>query len=116
MSLAAINEDDAADRMHGPVMVEELCGLLSAHGPLAFVDVTVGTGGHADAMLRTTSARMLGLDRDAAALAVARERLAGFGDPVTLQQADFSDPPPLMKETGVAGAEAILADLRVSTY
>ncbi len=75
MNLAVRYEDDAADRRHVPVMVEEVCGLLSAHGPLAFVDVTVGTGGHAEAMLRATKARMLGLDRDAAALAVARDRL-----------------------------------------
>jgi 16S rRNA C1402 N4-methylase RsmH len=65
MNLAVRYEDDAADRRHVPVMVEEVCGLLSAHGPLAFVDVTVGTGGHAEAMLRASKARMLGLDRDA---------------------------------------------------
>src|SRR5271156_6150928 len=79
MNLAVRYEDDAADRRHVPVMVEEVCGLLSAHGPLAFVDVTVGTGGHAEAMLRATKARMLGLDRDAAAIAVARDRLGGVG-------------------------------------
>ena len=116
MSLAAINEDDAADRMHVPVMVEEVCGLLSAHGPLAFVDVTVGTGGHASAMLRATSARMLGIDRDAGALSVARERLVEFGDRVTLQQADFSELAGVMKETGFDGADAILADLGMSSY
>jgi 16S rRNA (cytosine1402-N4)-methyltransferase len=116
MSLAAINEDDAADRMHVPVMVEEVCGLLSAHGPLAFVDVTVGTGGHASAMLRATSARMLGIDRDAGALSVARERLAEFGDRVALQQADFSELAGVIKETGFDGADAILADLGMSSY
>jgi 16S rRNA (cytosine1402-N4)-methyltransferase len=116
MSLAAINEDDAADRMHVPVMVEEVCGLLSAHGPLAFVDVTVGTGGHASAMLRATSVRMLGLDRDAAALAVAREHLAEFGDRVRLQQADFSEISDVLKESGFDGADAILADLGMSSY
>src|SRR5260370_42259997 len=116
MNLAVRYEDDGADRRHVPVMVEEVCGLLSAHGPLAFVDVTVGTGGHAEAMLRTTSTRMLGLDRDAAALAVARERLAEFGDRVTLQQADFSDLAAVMKESGFEGADANLADLRVSRY
>jgi len=116
MSLAAINEDDAADRMHVPVMVEEVCGLLSAHGPLAFVDVTVGTGGHADAMLRATSARMLGIDRDAGAISVARERLAEFGDRVALQQADFSEISGVMKESGFDGADAILADLGMSSY
>jgi len=116
MSLAAINEDDAADRMHVPVMVEEVCGLLSAHGPLAFVDVTVGTGGHAAAMLRATSARMLGIDRDAGALSVARERLVEFGDRVTLRQADFSELAGVMKESGFDGADAILADLGMSSY
>ncbi|HSU91607.1 MAG TPA: 16S rRNA (cytosine(1402)-N(4))-methyltransferase RsmH, partial [Sporolactobacillaceae bacterium] len=101
---------------HVPVMVEEVCGLLSAHGPLAFVDVTVGTGGHAAAMLRATSARMLGIDRDEAALAVARERLAEFGDRVALRQADFSELAGVMKESGFDGADAILADLGMSSY
>jgi 16S rRNA (cytosine1402-N4)-methyltransferase len=116
MSLAAINEDDAADRLHVPVMVEEVCGLRSAHGPLAFVDVTVGTGGHGAAMLRATSARMLGIDRDASALSIARDRLAEFGARVTLQQADFSELAGVMKESGFAGADAILADLGMSSY
>ena len=79
MSLAAIHDDDAADRRHVPVMVEEVCGLLSAHGPLAFVDVTVGTGGHAAAMLRATRARMLGLDRDAGALIRSRHSIPPDG-------------------------------------
>src|ERR1700732_1517185 len=80
MNLAVRYEDDAADRRHVPVMVEEVCGLLSAHGPLAFVDVTVGTGGHAVAMLRATKARMLGLDRAAAAVAVGADAmLADWG-------------------------------------
>src|SRR5260370_35783065 len=105
MSLAAINEDDAADRMHGPVMVEEVCGLLSAHGPLAFVDVTVGTGGHAEAMLRTTSTRMLGLDRDAAALAVARERPAEYGGAVTPHPAGLTEPAPPIENEAMPGRD-----------
>ena len=123
MNLAVINDDDAADRRHVPVMVEEVCGLLSAHGPLAFVDVTLGTGGHAGAMLRATSARMLGIDRDESALAVARERLAEFGDRVTLHRGDFGEIATVMKQAGFAGAnagfdgaDAILADLGMSSY
>jgi 16S rRNA (cytosine1402-N4)-methyltransferase len=116
MNLAVIHEDDAADRRHVPVMVEEVCGLLPAHGPLAFVDVTVGTGGHAEAMLRATKARMLGLDRDAAALAVARDRLAEFGDRVVLERADFGDVAAVMKQHHFDGAEAMLADLGMSSY
>ncbi|MGO9799251.1 MAG: 16S rRNA (cytosine(1402)-N(4))-methyltransferase RsmH [Candidatus Binatus sp.] len=116
MSLAAIHEDDAADRRHVPVMVEEVCGLLSAHGPLAFVDVTVGTGGHAAAMLRATGTRMLGLDRDGAVLAVASGRLAEFGDRVVLERADFGEVAAVMKHHGFDGADAMLADLGMSSY
>jgi 16S rRNA (cytosine1402-N4)-methyltransferase len=116
MSLAAINEDDAADRRHVPVMVEEVCGLLSAHGQLAFVDVTLGTAGHAAAMLRATGARMLGLDRDGAALAAARERLAEFGDRVVLERANFGEIAAVMKRHHFDGADAILADLGMSSY
>ena len=116
MNLAMRYEDDAADRWHVPVMVEEVCGLLSAHGPLAFVDVTVGTGGHAAAMLRATRARMLGLDRDAAALAVARDRLVEFGDRVVLERADFGEIADVMRRHHFEGADAILADLGMSSY
>jgi 16S rRNA (cytosine1402-N4)-methyltransferase len=116
MSLAVRYEDDAADRWHVPVMVEEVCGLLAAHGPLAFVDVTVGTGGHAAAMLRATKARMLGLDRDQAALAVARERLSEFGDRVVLERADFGEIASLMRAHHIEGADAILADLGMSSF
>jgi 16S rRNA (cytosine1402-N4)-methyltransferase len=99
-----------------PVMVEEVCGLLSAHGPLAFVDVTVGTGGHAEAMLRASKARMLGLDRDAAAIAVARDRLGEFGDRVVLERADFGEVAAVMKQHHFDGADAMLADLGMSSY
>jgi len=115
MSLAAIYEDGATDRWHVPVMVEEVCGLASAHGPLAFVDVTVGAGGHAAAILRATDARMLGLDRDQRALEVARENLAQFGDRVTLVRADFGEIKSAMRDSGFDGADVILADLGMSS-
>lgn len=115
MSLAAIHGDGAADRWHVPVMVEEVCGLLSAHGPRAFVDVTVGAGGHAAAILGATAARMLGLDRDAAALSLAREQLSRFGDRVTLVRTDFGELAAQLAGHGFAGADAILADLGMSS-
>jgi 16S rRNA (cytosine1402-N4)-methyltransferase len=115
MNLAVRYEDDAADRRHVPVMVEEVCGLLSAHGPLAFVDVTVGAGGHAAAILRATDARMLGLDRDERALEIAHENLSEFGDRVTLHRADFGEIKSAMNECRFDGADVILADLGMSS-
>jgi 16S rRNA (cytosine1402-N4)-methyltransferase len=67
-------------------------------------------------MLRATKARMLGLDRDAAALAVARDRLVEFGDRVVLERADFGEIAAVMKQHHFDGADAMLADLGMSSY
>jgi 16S rRNA (cytosine1402-N4)-methyltransferase len=79
-----------------------------------FVDVTIGAGGHAEALLeRSPRVRLLGLDRDPDALAIARERLERFGDRVALREADFGD-----LDVALAGAptpDGILADLGVSS-
>ena len=57
-------------------MVDEVSGALEpARGGL-FVDCTVGLGGHARALLEAGASRLIGLDRDPAALALARETLA----------------------------------------
>jgi 16S rRNA (cytosine1402-N4)-methyltransferase len=116
MSLVAAFEAESSDRLHEPVMVAEVAALLSAHAPILFVDATVGTGGHAAAVLRATGARMLGLDRDGDALAVAAERLGEFGDRVTLRQANFTELDDAMADCGFSHADAILADLGMSSF
>ena len=57
-----------------------------------------------------------GIDRDAAALAAARERLAEFGDRVRCVEADFGEIAAVMKSSDFDGADAILADLGMSSY
>jgi len=116
MSLVAAFEAEKSDRLHEPVMVAEVVALLSAHAPNLIVDATVGTGGHAAALLRGTDARLLGLDRDADALDVARERLAEFADRIMLRQADFAELDDAMAECGLSQADAILADLGMSSF
>jgi 16S rRNA (cytosine1402-N4)-methyltransferase len=115
MALAVKQDEEAAGRRHVPVMVDEVCDLLCAHGPLALVDATLGTGGHAEAMLLRTRARLLGIDRDTTALEAARERLAPFGDRVTLRHGNFGDIATIMREAGFPAADAILADLGMSS-
>jgi len=116
MSLVAAFEAEKSDRLHEPVMVAEVVALLSAHAPNLIVEATVGTGGHAAALLRGTDARLLGLDRDADALDVARERLAEFADRIMLRQADFAELDDAMAECGFSQADAILADLGMSSF
>jgi 16S rRNA (cytosine1402-N4)-methyltransferase len=117
MSFAAMSQNGADRRAHVPVMAVEVVELLSAPAPLAIVDGTLGTGGHAAAMLEAAPrARLLGIDQDAAALAHAREVLAKFHDRVTFVQANFAEISPLMREAGLDRADAILADLGMSTF
>ena len=116
MNLAVKHDDDATARMHVPVMVGEVRDLLCAHGPRVVVDATVGTGGHAAALLAATDAHLIGIDRDVDALALARERLGSFGTRVRLRHADFSDLAAVVQECGAEAVDAIVADLGMSSF
>ena len=70
-------------------MTAEVIGLLAGRGTV--VDMTVGSGGHAAALLEAGVSRLVGVDRDPEALALARERLSAFGDRVRLVGARFSE-------------------------
>lgn len=79
-----------------------------------FVDATVGAGGHAAALLEAGSGiELLGLDRDPDALALARARLAHFGERVRLAQFNFGDLGAALE--GYPAPDGILADLGVSS-
>jgi len=116
MNLAVKHDDGATARMHVPVMVGEVRDLLCAHGPRVVVDATVGTGGHAAALLEGTDARLIGIDRDVDALALARERLGSFGTRVMLRHADFGDLAAVVRECGAEVVDAIVADLGMSSF
>src|SRR5258708_32486459 len=73
-------------------------------------------GGRVEAYLRVSKARMLVLVCVAAAIAVARDRLGEFGDRVVLERADFGEGAAVMKQHHFDGADAILADLGMSSY
>jgi len=100
---------------HEPVMLPEVVALLGpARGGL-FVDCTVGLGGHTRALLDAGAARILGLDRDLSALAIARDTLAPYGDRVELVHADYRDLGRVLDERGIPGVDGALADLGVSS-
>ena len=101
--------------LHEPVMVPEtIAHLAPARGGL-FVDCTVGLGGHSRALLEAGASGILGLDRDPSALALARERLAAFGDRVELVHADYRELDRVLDERGIARVSGALADLGVSS-
>ncbi len=116
MGAAVQVSEPIARRMHQPVMAEEVCALLAARNPRTIVDATVGTGGHAELLLASGAARLVGLDRDADALVVARERLGKFGARVTLGHADFAELDAVLDQNGIESVDAIMADLGLSSF
>src|SRR5215210_8932404 len=100
---------------HEPVMVAETIALLDPSRGGLFVDCTVGLGGHARAVLEAGAARVIGLDRDTAALALAAASLSEFRDRVELVHADYRDLTSVLQARGIQGIEGALADLGVSS-
>ncbi|MGH9179529.1 MAG: 16S rRNA (cytosine(1402)-N(4))-methyltransferase RsmH [Acidimicrobiales bacterium] len=100
---------------HLPVMAGEVTGLLAGVPDGVFVDATLGGGGHAAALLAAhPGLRMVGIDRDADALAAAAFVLAPFGDRVlALHHARFDRLPELV--AGLGPLTAALFDLGLSS-
>ena len=101
--------------LHEPVLVAEALALLQPERGGAFVDCTVGLGGHGRAVLDAGATRLIGLDRDADALRLAAEALAAFGDRVELVHADYRDLDRVLEARGLPHVAGILADLGVSS-
>jgi 16S rRNA (cytosine1402-N4)-methyltransferase len=79
------------------------------------LDLTLGLGGHAEALLAAGVDRVIGVDRDSEALSVASERLAAYGDRFRTVQARFSDVDGIARESGLRTLDAALYDLGVSS-
>ena len=83
---------------HIPVLRDEVVSLFASVPPGTVVDATVGGGGHAAALLEAyPGLRVVGLDRDPAALEAARARLSTFGDRVSLVARPFSSLPEIFR-------------------
>jgi 16S rRNA (cytosine1402-N4)-methyltransferase len=102
---------------HLPVMVDEVLETLAPAPGSLHIDATVGGGGHSRRILEANSpdGRLLGLDADRAAIARTRDRLAEFGERVTLRQANFEQLADVAAEAGFAPADGILFDLGLSS-
>jgi 16S rRNA (cytosine1402-N4)-methyltransferase len=101
--------------LHEPVLVAEVVEQLAPSRGGAFVDCTVGLGGHARALLEGGATRLIGLDRDREAIAHAREALIAFGDRVTLVHSDYRDLAAVLDARGVGPVDGVLVDLGVSS-
>ncbi|HEX7839234.1 MAG TPA: 16S rRNA (cytosine(1402)-N(4))-methyltransferase RsmH [Kofleriaceae bacterium] len=105
-----------ADFAHAPVLAAEVLEALSPRDHGVYVDGTLGGAGHAGALLtRAPHARLIGIDRDPAALAASRQALAAFAERVHLVHGEYGDLARILAGHGVTHADGILLDLGVSS-
>ena len=102
---------------HASVMLDETLEALAPRSGGVYADVTLGGGGHAEAVLEHSApdGRLVGVDRDPAALEAASERLARFGDRATILHGAFADLSLMLGEVGTPRVDGIVADIGVSS-
>ncbi len=114
-----MTQDRPAQDRHTPVLLERVVDVLAPalqEQGAVMVDATLGMGGHTERVLECCpTARVVGIDRDPQALALARVRLARFGDRFTGVHAVYDEVPEALSSLGIATAHAVLFDLGVSS-
>ncbi len=103
---------------HVPVLLAEVLEFLDVRPDGFYVDATLGAGGHAEAILRELQrgrGKLLGIDRDPTALALARERLRAFGERLIAMHGNFAEIDALHQASGMPPADGMIADLGLSS-
>ena len=101
---------------HVSVLLNECLDGLHIRPDGIYVDGTLGGAGHSSQIAkRLTTGRLIGIDRDQVALKAAGERLAPYGDKVTLVHANFCEIAGVLKDLQIPGVDGILLDLGVSS-
>ena len=104
------------DFHHVSVLLEECIEGLNIKPEGIYVDGTLGGAGHSSRIAaQLTTGRLIGIDRDEIALAAAGERLAPFGNRVTLVHSNFCEIDSVLGRLGISGVDGILLDLGVSS-
>lgn len=105
-----------SDFHHVSVLLEECIDGLNIKPDGIYVDGTLGGAGHSSRIAaKLTTGRLIGIDRDPVALKAAGERLAPFGDRVTLVHSNFCEIADVLDDLGIGGVDGILLDLGVSS-
>lgn len=98
-------------------MPEEVLQWLQPKADGIYLDGTLGAAGHSKLILEAApGCRLIGLDRDPAALSKAAEVLAPFGDHVSMHHATFDQAGSVLQQLGIDGLDGMLLDLGVSSH
>lgn len=108
----------AAVSLHRPVMLREVVEQVFTSSDGIYVDGTLGTGGHSEALCSKMSSRglLIGLDKDEEAIRISRERLAPFGKRVHLLRESYSRLDRVLADLDIEKVHGVLLDLGMSTY
>ena len=103
---------------HVSVLLEETVAQLNIQPNGIYVDGTLGGAGHAYEVCSRLgeNGRFIGIDQDEVAILTGKERLAPFGDKVTIVRNNYCNMPTVLKELGVEKVNGIVLDLGVSSY
>ncbi len=102
---------------HLPVLYHEINHALRPRNNGLYVDGTVGSGGHSWGILESSApkGKLLGLDIDSQALALAKKKLSPFRDRVILKKASYTTLQEQINKIGWSIVDGILLDLGVSS-
>ena len=101
---------------HQPVLLKEVASVFQNKRIRVFVDGTLGSGGHAEAILQQhEKAAYIGMDLDTDMIAEAKERLKSYSDRLQIVHGNFSDLEKVLDEKSISGIDGLLLDLGVSS-
>ena len=102
---------------HEPAMPDQVIEGLAVRPGGAYIDCTLGDGGHAAAILEASApdGRVLGIDADPEAIAPATERLRNFGARIVITNANFGTVASQAQASGFVPADGVLFDLGLSS-
>ena len=105
------------DSLHQPVLYKEIIHALQPHDGGRYVDGTLGAGGHARGIMEASApdGRLLGLDVDPQALALARKNLAPYEQRIHLAQASYISLSMQLVQLQWDAVDGILLDLGASS-
>ena len=103
---------------HYSVLLREVLDNLNIKPDGIYVDGTLGGAGHSSQIVQKLSdnGRLIGIDQDEDAIKAATERLAPYGDRVTIIRDNYENAVNRIKELGISGVDGILLDLGVSSF
>jgi len=112
-----MRQSSEAAQIHRSVLLDECIAFLNLQSGKVYMDGTMGLGGHSEGILQASApeGRVIAFDWDGAAIEKSRQRLAVFGDRLTIVRRNFSEIKEGLAECGIDRVDGILIDIGLSS-